>query len=161
MREDAIGSRARLVVVGAIGDSASSEAAFLVSMRLNCRGVRAVNLGTGITLADAATALARHRRAEALLLVTESGLRVTRQLAGLAELRTAGDVARPVFVGGVGAGSWRTLRPLAAELRRLGVTDVLGDLVDAAALLPNRPAGAACTAGGRAAPEGPGAVRVA
>ncbi|MDQ8706877.1 hypothetical protein RCO28_31055 [Streptomyces sp. LHD-70] len=154
MRELEIRSGARLVVVGAIGESASSEAAFLVSMRLNCRGVRTVNLGTGITLSEAATALARHHGAEALLLVSESGVHVTRQLSGLAALRTAGDVAGPVFVGGAGTGSWRKLRPLAAELRGLGVTEVLSDLADAAALLPSQVAAALPpVAGARALPE--------
>ncbi|MFE0107440.1 hypothetical protein [Streptomyces sp. NPDC059009] len=160
MREVETRSGVRLVVVGAIGEGASSAAAFLVSMRLNCRGVRTVNLGTGITLAEAAAALSRHRGAEALLLVSESGVHVTRQLSGLAELRTAGDVAGPVFVGGAGSGSWRALRPLAAQLRGLGVTEVLSDLADAAALLPDRHSGTVPAVAAPAQPE-PVAVQVA
>ncbi|MFC8246696.1 hypothetical protein [Streptomyces chartreusis] len=133
------GPGARTVVVGAIGDSASPADSFLVSMRLSCRGVRAVNLGTGMTLDQAAAELSCHWAAEALLLICTGRARaVVRQLSGLAELAAAGAIARPVFVGGVRGSSWRELQGVAAPLRRAGVTQVLADLADAAYLLPVR-----------------------
>lgn len=133
----------RFVVVGVMGETASSAEGFLVSMRLNCRGVRALNLGTGVTLDRAAAEFSRHDDAQALLLVCATGAHaMTRQLAGLADLRISGSLARPVFVGGIGGGSWRNLRPMAAGLRRLGVAQVLSDLADAAYLIPARRADA-------------------
>ncbi|MEU2765063.1 hypothetical protein AB0935_32900 [Streptomyces sp. NPDC007027] len=143
----------RLVVVGVMGEAASSTESLLASMRLNCRGVQTVNLGMGVTLEQAAAELARRRDAQALLLVCATGVRsVAAQLAGLAELRTSGSLARPVFVGGTGGESWRELRPLAAQLRGLGVAQVLADLADAAYLLPVR------RAESRGGPSGPSRV---
>ncbi|MGW7281074.1 hypothetical protein ACWGIV_22805 [Streptomyces sp. NPDC054844] len=133
------GPGARTVVVGAIGELVSPADSFLVSMRLNCRGVRAANLGTGVTLDQAAAELSCRQDAEALLLICGDSARiVVRQLAGLRELVSAGAVARPVFVGGARGGSWRELQGVAASLRRGGVTQVLADLADAAYLLPVR-----------------------
>ena len=95
----------RLVVVGVMGDAASSADSFLVSMRLSCRGVQTLNLGTGVTLDRAAVEVARCRDVQALLLVCAGGAHaVAGQLAGLAELKASGSLAPPVFVGGTGAG---------------------------------------------------------
>ncbi|MCF2131794.1 hypothetical protein L1I79_36030 [Strepomyces sp. STD 3.1] len=133
------GPGARTVVVGAIGELVSPADSFLVSMRLSCRGVRAANLGTGVTLDQAAAELSCHQEAEALLLICDDSAGVVvRQLAGLRELVAAGAVTRPVFVGGVRGGAWRELQGVAASLRRGGVTQVLADLADAAYLLPVR-----------------------
>ncbi|MGW8065173.1 hypothetical protein ACVV2G_23630 [Streptomyces ziwulingensis] len=133
------GPAARTVVVGAIGESASPADSFLVSMRLNCRGVRAVNLGTGVTLEQATVELSCRREVEALLLICGDSARgVVRQLSGLRDLVAVGAVSRPVFVGGARGGSWRELQGIAANLRRGGVTQVLADLADAAYLLPVR-----------------------
>ncbi|MFE5262362.1 hypothetical protein [Streptomyces coelicoflavus] len=133
------GPGVRTVVVGAMGESVSPADSFLASMRLNCRGVRAANLGTGVTLDQAAAELSCRREAEALLLICgDSGSVVVRQLAGLTGLVAAGAVTRPVFVGGPSGGSWRELQGVAASLRRCGVTQVLADLADAAYLLPVR-----------------------
>ncbi|WP_328436798.1 hypothetical protein OHA71_05945 [Streptomyces sp. NBC_00444] len=139
MSELESGFGARLVVVGAIGDSATAVDSFLVSMRLSCRGVRAVNLGTGVTLERAAAELSRRRDAEALLFICDASAQsAVRQLAGLEDLRAAGAVTRPVFVGGTGDEAWRELRRVAARLQGFGVAQVLSDLVDAAYLLPAR-----------------------
>ncbi|MEE1941976.1 hypothetical protein V1L54_21660 [Streptomyces sp. TRM 70361] len=133
------GLGARLVVVGAVGGAASAAGSLLVSMRLGCRGVQAVNLGTGVTLGRAADELSRRQEAEALLFISDdNGRGVVRQLAGLGELQAVGAVARPVFVGGTGSGSWRELRSVAARLHELGVAQVLSDVVDAVYLLPSR-----------------------
>ncbi|MER7699602.1 MULTISPECIES: hypothetical protein [unclassified Streptomyces] len=144
----------RLVVVGVMGDAASSAESFLVSMRLSCRGIQTLNLGTGVTLDQAAAEVARRRDAQALLLVCATGVHaVAGQLAGLAALKASGSLARPVFVGGTGGDSWRELRPLAARLQGLGVAQVLADLADAAYLLPVRrtePRGGAAPASPRA-----------
>ncbi|MEI5033052.1 hypothetical protein RB201_09740 [Streptomyces sp. S1A(2023)] len=129
----------RLVVVGVMGEAASSADSFLVSMRLGCRGVQTLNLGKGVTLDQAAAEVARRRDVQALLLVCAAGAHaVTGQLAGLAKLQASGSLAPPVFVGGTGGDSWRELRPLAAGLHGLGVAQVLADLADAAYLLPVR-----------------------
>ncbi|MCW5249592.1 MULTISPECIES: hypothetical protein [unclassified Streptomyces] len=131
------GPGARTVVVGALGDSVSPVDSFLMAMRLGCRGVRAVNLGTGVTLDRAAAELECRDEAEALLLLCgDDPATVARQLSGLGELVATGGVTRPVLVGGTGAGSWRELLTIAGGLRRAGVTQVLADLADAAHLLP-------------------------
>ncbi|WP_432193579.1 hypothetical protein [Streptomyces sp. bgisy027] len=133
------GLGARTAVVGAIGDSASPADAFLISMRLSCRGVRPVNLGTGLTLDQAAAEMSCHWGAEALLLICTGRTRtVVRQLSGLADLAAAGAIGRPVFVGGARGSAWRELQEVAAPLRRAGVAQVLADLADAAYLLPVR-----------------------
>ncbi|MFD4021771.1 hypothetical protein [Streptomyces sp. SH5] len=132
----------RLVMVGVMGGAASSAESFLVSMRLSCRGVQALNLGTGVTLGQAAAEVAHRPDVQALLLVCATGVHaVAGQLAGLAELKASGSLAPPVFVGGARGDCWRELRPLAAHLRGLGVAQVLADLADAAYLLPVRRAG--------------------
>ncbi|MER5218147.1 hypothetical protein ABT063_48565 [Streptomyces sp. NPDC002838] len=134
-----IGLGGRLVVVGVLGESASATDSFLICMRLSCRGIRAVNLGTGVTLERAAAELSRRRDAEALLFICDASVRsAVRQLAGLGEMRAAGVVQCPVFVGGTGGGSWQELRHAAARLQGFGVAQVLSDLVDAAYLLPAR-----------------------
>ncbi|MCF6524518.1 hypothetical protein [Streptomyces sp. JJ36] len=143
------GDAARLVVVGALGDSLPATEGFLVSMRLRCRGFRTVNLGTGVTLPGALAALVRHPRAEALLLAGGPGAPLARELTGLRRWCAAGGVRRPVFVGGSGDGAWRLPGPAAVALRELGVAAVLADLADAAFLLPRR---AAPSPAGRAGP---------
>ncbi|MCX3063654.1 hypothetical protein [Streptomyces beihaiensis] len=120
MREHGNGTDGGLVVVGAIGDAASPETVFLTSMRLNCRGVRTANLGTGLTLAEAAEALARHHRADALLLLGGARDRRAPRLARLAEL-SGGD---------------RAAGPLPVDL-----AEILPDLTDTAFLFAPRSSG--------------------
>ncbi|WP_128555643.1 hypothetical protein [Streptomyces triticagri] len=142
-----------LAVLGVIGGSEGAADGFLAAMRLSCRGVRTVNLGTGVSLERAATVLARRPDAQALLLVAGApGPALVRGLVDLPWLLATGGLNRPVIVGGSpGSGGTEGSRSgdpgatTAGRLLGLGVTQVLPDLADAAQLLLSRagPPGAA------------------
>lgn len=138
MRELYDGTENLPVIVGAFGQAASSETVFLLAMRLNCRGKQTVNLGTGITLDDAARALTRHNKAEAVLLTGNASDRQAPHLARLSEVCSRRGTAGPVLASPTGAGFWSRDGLSAAQLGESGLADILSGLGQAAFLLPAR-----------------------
>ncbi|HTQ17428.1 cobalamin-dependent protein [Mycobacterium sp.] len=126
----------RVVILGVAASDAHAVANQLIAMMLRQQGFVVVNLGVCTPLEEFAEAYRAHPQAEAVLIGSLNG-HAYEDLKDLPELRSAGQLACPIIVGGnLSVGSHKGPET-ANRLRALGVDHIL-DSADELPVLLNR-----------------------
>ncbi|MGB9226168.1 cobalamin-dependent protein [Mycobacterium sp.] len=127
-------SAPRVLILGVAASDAHAVANQLIAMMLRQEGFVVINLGVCTPLEEFAEAYRAHPQAEAVLIGSLNG-HAYEDLKGLPQLRSAGQLACPIIVGGnLSVGSHKG--PEAANrLRALGVDHILEDPHELPALL--------------------------
>jgi methylaspartate mutase sigma subunit len=129
----------RVVILGVAASDAHAVANQLIAMMLRQKGFVVINLGVCTPLEEFAEAHRTHPHAEAVLIGSLNG-HAYEDLKALPQLRSAGQLACPIIVGGnLSVGSHKSPET-ADRLSALGVDHILEDAHQLPALL-NRLAG--------------------
>jgi methylaspartate mutase sigma subunit len=129
----------RLVILGVAASDAHAVANQLIAMMLRQRGFVVINLGVCTPLEEFADAYRAYPNAEAILIGSLNG-HAYEDLKALPRLRSAGELACPVIVGGnLSVGSHKGPETV-DRLRALGVDHIL-DAADELPALLDRLAG--------------------
>ena len=126
----------RVVILGVAASDAHAVANQLIAMMLRQQGFVVINLGVCTPLEEFAEAYRAHPQAEAVLIGSLNG-HAYEDLKDLPQLRSAGQLACPIIVGGnLSVGSHKGPET-ANRLRALGVDHIL-DTADELPVLLNR-----------------------
>lgn len=127
-------SAPRVLILGVAASDAHAVANQLIAMMLRQEGFVVINLGVCTPLEEFAEAYRAHPQAEAVLIGSLNG-HAYEDLKGLPQLRSAGQLACPIIVGGnLSVGSHKSPET-ANRLRALGVDHILEDPHELPALL--------------------------
>jgi methylaspartate mutase sigma subunit len=114
----------RVVILGVAASDAHAVANQLIAMMLRQKGFVVINLGVCTPLEEFAEAYRAHPQAEAVLIGSLNG-HAYEDLKALPQLRSAGQLACPIIVGGnLSVGSHKS-QDTADRLRALGVDHIL------------------------------------
>jgi methylaspartate mutase sigma subunit len=123
-----------LVILGVAASDAHAVANRLIVLHLEQAGFQVVNLGTCTPLTEFAAAWRRHPEALAVLIGSLNG-HAYADLSDLPQLRAAGELACPVFVGGnLSVGCAKT-QDVEKRLLELGVDHIVRDVAELVPLL--------------------------
>ena len=126
----------RVVILGVAASDAHAVANQLIAMMLRQQGFVVINLGVCTPLEEFAEAYRAHPQAEAVLIGSLNG-HAYEDLKDLPQLRSTGQLACPIIVGGnLSVGSHKGPE-IANRLRVLGVDHIL-DTADELSELLNR-----------------------
>jgi methylaspartate mutase sigma subunit len=129
----------RLVILGVAASDAHAVANQVIAMMLRQKGFVVINLGVCTPLEEFADAYRAYPHAEAVLIGSLNG-HAYEDLKALPQLRSAGELACPIVVGGnLSVGSHKSPET-ANRLRALGVDHIL-DSADGLTALLDRLAG--------------------
>jgi methylaspartate mutase sigma subunit len=124
----------RVVILGVAASDAHAVANQLIAMMLRQKGFAVINLGVCTPLEDFADAYRAYPDAEAVLIGSLNG-HAYEDLKALPQLRSAGELACPIIVGGnLSVGSHKSPET-ANRLRALGVDHILDSADGLTALL--------------------------
>jgi methylaspartate mutase sigma subunit len=124
----------RLVILGVAASDAHAVANQVIAMMLRQKGFVVINLGVCTPLEEFAEAYRAHPQAEAVLIGSLNG-HAYEDLRALPQLRSAGQLACPIVVGGnLSVGSHKNPET-ANRIRALGVDHILDDADQLPALL--------------------------
>jgi methylaspartate mutase sigma subunit len=116
----------RVVILGVAASDAHAVANQLIAMMLRQQGFVVINLGVCTPLEEFAEAYRAHPQAEAVLIGSLNG-HAYEDLKALPQLRSAGQLACPIIVGGnLSVGSHKSPETI-DRLRALGVDHILQD----------------------------------
>lgn len=116
----------RVVILGVAASDAHAVANQLIAIMLRQQGFVVINLGVCTPLEEFADAYRAHPQAEAILIGSLNG-HAYEDLKRLPQLRSAGQLACPIIVGGnLSVGSHKSPES-ANRLRALGVDHILED----------------------------------
>jgi methylaspartate mutase sigma subunit len=128
------GAAPRVVILGVAASDAHAVANQLIAMMLRQKGFVVVNLGVCTPLEEFADAHRAYPHAEAVLIGSLNG-HAYEDLKALPQLRSAGQLACPIIVGGnLSVGSHKSPET-ANRLRALGVDHILEDAHELPVLL--------------------------
>jgi methylaspartate mutase sigma subunit len=134
----------RLVILGVAASDSHAVANQLIAMMLRQKGFIVINLGVCTPLEEFADAYRAYPHTEAVLIGSLNG-HAYEDLKALPQLRSAGQLACPIIVGGnLSVGSHKST-DTAHRLRALGVDHIL-DTADELPALLDRLAGESVTA---------------
>jgi methylaspartate mutase sigma subunit len=124
----------RVVILGVAASDAHAVANQLIAMMLRQQGFVVINLGVCTPLEEFAEAYRAHPQAEAVLIGSLNG-HAYEDLKDLPHLRSAGQLACPIIIGGnLSVGSHKSPETV-NRLRALGVDHILEDAHQLTALL--------------------------
>jgi len=124
----------RVVILGVAASDAHAVANQLIAMMLRQKGFVVINLGVCTPLEEFAEAYHAYPHAEAVLIGSLNG-HAYEDLKALPQLRSAGQLACPIIVGGnLSVGSHKSA-DTASRLLDLGVDHILEDANELGALL--------------------------
>jgi methylaspartate mutase sigma subunit len=124
----------RVVILGVAASDAHAVANQLIAMMLRQKGFVVINLGVCTPLEEFADAYRAHPRAEAVLIGSLNG-HAYEDLKALPQLRSAGQLACPIIVGGNPSVGSHKSPETANRLKALGVDHILEDVHQLPALL--------------------------